>query len=268
MHRPITFDESLIIATQSSFQFNQQELEFKRDYYNLKSSQARLKSNAQLSFLLPSYEKAIEQKYISSDDSYQFVPSSRLRFYGSLRVAQPVPTGGDISFNTQLSHLKQKDTSENVFKNYFGRVFLELTQPILQPNQLKNEIEQRENQLQRTLLNYKSRKAGSLSWLTSTFYDLFRVQEQIKYNEEMIAQFQEAYRLAEERNNRGELSGTELLVLEVDLENIQSELMKYRSDLENSEERFKQQVGIPNEEHISAGADIESDPVNITLEEA
>ena len=58
--RLLTFEESLIIAVQSSFTFKQQEMEFKQDYYNLLYRRAALKSNAYLDFLLPQFNESIE----------------------------------------------------------------------------------------------------------------------------------------------------------------------------------------------------------------
>jgi len=259
----LTYDESLIIATQSSFTFKRQELDFKRDYYNLLRTKAGLKSNAYLSFMTPYFEESIVQEYIPETGTLEFVSSSKLRYNTKLRVSQPLPTGGDFSLNLEGTYLNQKG-----YRQYFGKLYLEFSQPILKPNELKNNIEKAEMKLEQTRLSYAQSKAGSISWLTGRFFNMFRLQEQIKNNEEMVTQYQEAFKLAEERKNRGELAENELLILQVDLENIQSNLVKLRNDLQNGEEQFRQQVGIDKSRHVEVVADIDFQPVAITLDDA
>ena len=132
----LTFDQSLEIAMRQAYAFQSQETGFQSDYLRLMSAEASLKSNASMSFLLPSFDQSITEQYSFSTDSYQFVDSQRLRFQATMRVNQPLITGGNFSLNANLYHLNQYGKSQK----YVGRIYLAFEQPILQPNEQKNNI--------------------------------------------------------------------------------------------------------------------------------
>jgi len=266
--RKLTYEDGLMIALQSSFTFKRQDLAFKSSYYNLKAQSAKLKSRANMTMYLPSFEESIKQEYNYSIDGYQFVSTNQLRFQTQMEIKQPVPTGGYFSLNADFYYRDQKNVEQEEKRDYFGKLFLSFSQPILQPNELKNDIEYAEMGLTETRLKYAESKARSLSWLTGRFYEIYKLQKQIKNNEEMISQYDEACRFAEERRRAGIIDETELLTLQVDQENIKSDLVRLRASRENQEERFKLQIGLDRDINIVVIADEEFVTLNTSLEDA
>ncbi|MFC1493508.1 TolC family protein, partial [candidate division KSB1 bacterium] len=262
--RVLNFDESLSIALKSSYTFKELENNFRRDYYVLKAQQAGLKSSAGMEFSLPAFNESITQQYNSVTETHEFVSSKTLRYKSKLVVNQPVPTGGNLSFNADLSTLDQFNNS----MDYIGSIFLKFEQPILQPNQLKNNLERAEINVERTRLNYASRKSGSLSWMTGIYYDLYRFQKQIKLKEELLAELQQIYIDAETSNQRAEIDSTQLLQLRMDIDNLSSDLFKLRADRKNREERFKQQIGLDQSVNIAVAEEEDVSPVTVNLEDA
>ncbi len=262
--RVLNFDESLNIALKSSYTFKELENNFKGDYYSLKAQQAGLRSNANMSFSLPSFDESITQQYNSVTETHEFVSSKQLRYKSDFVVNQPVPTGGNLSFNAKLSTLDQFNDA----MDYIGSVFLKFEQPILQPNRLKNNLEKAEIRLERTRLNYASRKSGSLSWMTGIYYDLYRFQKQIKLKEELLSELQQIFIEAEQSTGISSVDSTELLQLQMDIDNLNSDLFKLRADRQNREERFKQQIGLDQSISIAVAEEEDLSIITVNLEEA
>ncbi|MCP4726405.1 MAG: TolC family protein [bacterium] len=262
--RVLNFDESLSIALKSSYTFKELENNFKRDYYVLKAQQAGLKSSAGMQFSLPAFDESITQQYNSVTETHEFVSSKTLRYKSKLVVNQPVPTGGNLSFNANLSTLDQFNNS----MDYIGSIFLKFEQPILQPNQRKNDLERAEINLERTRLNYASRKSGSLSWMTGIYYDLFRFQKQIQLKEVLLSELQQIHIDAGANNRDAGIDSTELLQLIMDIDNLSSDLFKLRTDRQNREERFKQQIGLDQSVSIAVAEEEDVTPVSVNLEDA
>jgi len=260
----LTFDQSLEIAMRQAYAFQSQETSFQSDYLRLMSQEASLKSNASMSFLLPSFDQSITEQYSFSTDSYRFVDSQRLRFQATMRINQPLITGGNFSLNANLYHLNQYGKS----KKYVGRIYLAFEQPILQPNEQKNEIEQARMRLTQTQFGHATTRLRTISSQSGTFYDIFRFQNQIDLKEEIFEQYSEIYTGAEERNRAGRLEDTELLQLQVDLENLESDLLRFRADRQNREATFKQNIGLDQELGVKAIAELDIIPLSVTLEEA
>ncbi|MFC1563366.1 TolC family protein [candidate division KSB1 bacterium] len=262
--RVLNFDESLDIALKSSFTFKELENNFRRDYYNLKAEQAGFKSSANMYFTLPEFNESVTQQYNSVSETHEFVSSKRLRYKSNLIVRQPIPTGGDVSFNAYFSTLDQYTNS----MYYIGSLFLKFEQPILQPNELKNDLERAVIRLERTRLSYAQRKSGSLAWMTGIYYDLYRIQKRIELKEELLLQIIETYSQAENRIQRAEIDSTELLQLNIDKDNLESDLVKLKADRENREERFKQQIGLDQSINIAVADEDDFSPVSVNLEDA
>lgn len=262
----LTFDQSLEIAMRQAYAFQSQETSFQSDYLRLLSAEASLKSNASMSFLLPSFDQSITEQYISKTKSYEFVDSQRLRFQATMRINQPLITGGNFSLNANLYHLNQYGKSQK----YVGRLYLAFEQPILQPNEQRNAIERARMSLTQTQFRHATTRLTTISYQSGIFYDLFRFQNQIDLKEDVFKEYSEIYTLAEERNRAGTLDSNELLQLQIDLENLGSDLLKLRADRQNREATFKQGIGIGLDRKVSVKAIAELDiiPLSVTLEEA
>lgn len=260
----LTFDQSLEIAMQQAYAFQSQETGFQSDYLRLVSAEASLKSNASMSFLLPSFDQSITEQYSFSTDSYRFVDSQRLRFQATMRVNQPLITGGNFSLNANLYHLNQYGKSQK----YVGRLYLAFEQPILQPNEQKNNIERARMSLTNTQFRHATTRLSTISSQSGIFYDLFRFQNQIDLKEEIFKQYSDIYTQAEERNRAGTLDNNELLQLQIDLENLGSDLLRLRADRQNREATFKQNIGLDQESGVKAIAELNIVPLSVTLEEA
>ncbi|MFC1553082.1 TolC family protein [candidate division KSB1 bacterium] len=262
--RELTYDNSLEIAIISAYTFKQQENNFKRDYYNLLARRAGMKSYATMDIQVPAFDERITEIYSYTDRAYKFVNSQTIKYQITTRIRQPIITGGELSINGDLSHTNQYGRSQK----YFGRLYFAFEQPILQPNELRNDILEAEWTLEKTRLSYATRKSGTISWLTGIFYDLFRFQKLIDFKENLLLDSQEIFNRAEGMNRAGTLDDTELLQLQVDLENLHGEIEQLRADRKNREETFKQQIGLSRDENVAAIADMNILPRSITLDEA
>lgn len=275
----LTYNESIEMALRQGYTFKQQENSFRSSYFRLQASKAGLRSNARIDVTLPAFDASINEQYNFVTESYQFINSQQMKFEIETRINQPISFGGgNISLNGRLSHTGQvtpglPETHDRYRKSdrYFGRLFLEFEQPILQPNELKNDVEKSEMALARTRYSYSQRKSGTISFLVGSFYDLFRFQKQIELKRELAQQYENAYNSALARAQEGNLDERELLNLEVDLANIQSDLLKLRSDRQNREATFKQSIGFQDDnqdQEINAIANLSVLPVNVSLDEA
>ena len=104
--------------------------------------------------------------------------------------------------------------------------------------------------------------------VTSNFYSLYRAQEQLSIDRDQVSQSENAYRIANLKQQAGLLPEVEAFRLEIDLANARNTATNSEAALEESKDAFKLLIGIPITTNISAITELTYQPIQVSLEKA
>ncbi|MBT4484284.1 MAG: TolC family protein [Candidatus Latescibacteria bacterium] len=173
----LTVDNAVDIAMKRSYRIKQIELGIARTRYWLKAERAGLKSKVFMNLRAPEFNAVSDYKWNSTLQIDEIIRQNTRRWQMDISVRQPVillgyPTNGYLSLNNKIYRYYQKeDIEEDV--DYYNRFFIKFEQPILRPNELKNDIENAELSVEREELDYIRDIVNLSNSISFDFYNLF-----------------------------------------------------------------------------------------------
>lgn len=269
----LTLERMVELALSRSYQVRQLNLSIERDRHNLRAQQARLKSSVDLDLTMPSYRLTSEPKWNSTLQKNEIIQENRRTWEGQLSVRQPVvlfgyPTNGYLSFNNRMYRYLQIETDGDQDVRYYNRYFIRYTQPLFQPNSLKNNLEQAELSLERTQLDFYDDVVGIVDNVSGDYFDLFEDTYEGTINRGLVENLERALQLARELAQADSARS-------VDVDQVQVELANAREQLQRSESAFrlrasgvKQSLGLQETDSIFLDPSFLLDPVFIDVDEA
>ena len=127
--KTITFNESLKIALEKSFDLKRTEYTLIQSKKRVEAERAALKSNASLETYIPNFNESISQEFNSEDQIYEFYKTKQVKYEGRLRINQPIPSNGNFSLNSTMFRMNQFGG----VRDYTSSLFLEFSQPLFTP---------------------------------------------------------------------------------------------------------------------------------------
>ncbi|MDE6339237.1 MAG: TolC family protein [Muribaculaceae bacterium] len=225
----LTLDDAISRARVNSVDAAVALNELKTAYWEYRSYRAELLPEVNFSATIPGYHRQYAP-YMNDNGSYSFVRNNYLQMNGEVSLSQNIwLTGGKVSVNTSLDFYRQLDGDKyNRFMSI--PVALTLSQPIFGVNNLKwdRKIEP---------VRYKEAKASYLSAsenvaikTISYFFQLLMADENKIIASQNLENAQKLYNVAKEKREMGRISGNDLLQMELNLLNAESELTSCESD--------------------------------------
>lgn len=175
----LNLESALDIAMENSYQVQQLRLGIERTRHNLKAQQAGLKSRVYMNLRAPQVNYTSDSRWNSFLQKDEIIRQNTRRFQMDLSIRQPVilfgyPTNGYLSLNNQLyQYIQKRDDNENV--DYYNRYFIQFSQPLFQPNDLKNSLEQAELSLESEELGFISDIARMMDGIADDYYRLLEL---------------------------------------------------------------------------------------------
>lgn len=230
---PLTLDQAIDIARTKSVNAAVALDELKTAYWEWRSYRANRLPEVSLNATLPTYSNRYSS-YMNGEGEYSFVSNRYLEGVAELAVTQNiVPTGGKLSLKTSLDFLRQFDNGgDNRFMSI--PVALTLTQPVFGVNHLKwdSRIEP---------VRYSEAKAAFLSatenvalTTVSYFFNLIMSSENVNIAEQNLENARKLYAVAQEKRKMGQISENDLLQMELNLLDAESDLTDCRSVLKSN----------------------------------
>ncbi len=265
----ITLDVDLAvqIAQDRSYRMELGRYGLARSRFNLEASRAALKSNASMDFTIPDYDQSIKEVLDYETGNPKILSTSGARYSTSITIRQPLPTDGTLSLSGVMNR-----TSDQLFsytpgeKNYYSRLLLRFQQPILQPNEIKNNIRKAELDLEATELGFRDEEIRIATQVSRSFYELFELT-----HEDIIAageaeRLAEIYQIGQRLYAEEVISEVNLLQLEVNSVTSQNEASANAGRLAREIDDFKQEVGLPADTEIEIDASMEYTPEVIDID--
>jgi outer membrane protein TolC len=269
----LTLERMVDLALSRSYQVRQLNLSIERDQHNLRAEQARLKSSVGLDLTMPSYRLTSEPKWNSVLQKNEIVQENRRTWEGELAVRQPVvlfgyPTNGYLSFNNRMYRYLQIEAGGEQDVRYYNRYFVRYTQPLFQPNALKNNLEKAELNLESTQLDFYDDVVGIVDNVSGDYFDLFEDVYGAFITRNLVENLERALLMARE------MAGADS-ARSIDVDQTQVELANTREQLQRSESAFrlrssgvKQRLGLLESDSIALEPAFRLEPVFIDVEEA
>lgn len=229
----LTLDEAIAMARTKSVNAAVALDELKTAYWEWRSYRANRLPEVSLTATLPTYSNQYSS-YMNEKGEYSFVRNRYLQGQAELSVTQNIlPTGGALSLKTSLDFLRQFDNGgDNRYMSI--PVALTLTQPIFGVNNLKwdSRIEP---------VRYSEAKAAFLSatedvalTTVSYFFNLIMSDENVRIAEQNLENARKLYAVAQEKRKMGQISENDLLQMELNLLDAESDLTDCRSALKSN----------------------------------
>lgn len=230
---PLTLRDAMARARTNSVDAEMALNELRSAYWAYRSYRAELLPELSLSAKVPSYYRQYSP-YMNDDGSYSFVPNNFLQMDGALSLTQNIwLTGGTFSFTTSLDFYRQ--LGSGAYSQFMSiPVAITLTQPIFGVNNIKwdRKIEP---------LRYAEAKAQFMSATENValtaiqlYFSLLLAKENLSIARQNRESAERLYEVAVEKRNMGRISKNDLLQMEINLLDSQTELTNCESDYKSS----------------------------------
>lgn len=225
----ITLDEAIARARVNSVDAAVALDELRTSYWEYRSYRAELLPEVNFSATVPAYHKQYSP-YMNESGSYSFVRNNYLQMNGEVSLSQNIwLTGGKVSLNTSLDFFRQLDgDTYNRFMSI--PVALTLTQPIFGVNNLKWNRKIEPVRYEEAKAAYMSASEDVAIKAISYYFQLLMADENLLIARQNLENARKLYDVAKEKREMGRISGNDLLQMELNRLNAESELTDCESN--------------------------------------
>ncbi len=247
----LTLEDAIIRARAKSVEAAVALNELRSSYWEYRTYRADLLPEVNFKATIPSYRKQYSP-YMNAEGNYSFVRNNYLEMSGELSLSQKIwPTGGTLSLNSSIDFLRQlSDDKYNRFMSI--PVALTLNQPIFGVNTVKwdRKIEP---------VKYAEAKAQFLSETENVaistinyFFNLLMAKENVDIAYQNLENATKLYEVAKEKRRMGQISENDLLQMELNLLNANSDLTTRLSNFKSNMFTLRS--------YLDYGEDVELEP--------
>jgi outer membrane protein TolC len=269
----LTMERMVELALSTSYRVRQLNLSIDRTRHYLQAQEARLKSRVDLEFSAPEFRAISDTEWNSDLQRDEIVHENTRRWEAELSVRQPVilfgvPTNGYLSLNNRMYRYTQRDEDGDRDIRYYNRYFVRYTQPLFQPNNLKNNLEEAELDLEDAELNFQEDVVGLVDDLSDDYFELFDDAYQRVINTDHVYNLEVAMDVAREAALVDSTRTIEEDQIRVELANAREQLQRAHSEFRLQAARIKQRLQIPESDSIVLDPVLDLRPVTIDVDEA
>lgn len=261
------------MALSTSYRVRQLNLGIDQTQFRLRSQRARLRSRVDLELSAPDYRSITENRWNSDLGREELIHENSRRLEAELSVRQPVilfgyPTNGYLSLNNRIYRYSQVDEEGQSDIRYYNRAFVSYTQPLFQPNELKNDLEEAELDLENAELGFYDDVVEIIDDVSDDYYDLFEEAYGTVINEAHVANLVLAEEAAAELAEVSPERSIELGQIRVELANAREQVQQSRSQFRLEAASLKTRLDIPQADSIVLDPVIEIRPLPVDAEAA
>lgn len=239
----ITLQEAIAIAKVQSVDAAVAINEFRSAYWQYRSFRADQLPEINLSASLPNYNRNYDT-YQQEDGSYTYVRNNYLGMDGTLSIDQNIPfTGGKVSINTSLDYLKQMD-------NRNGKLFMSIpfaltySQPIMGTNRMKWERKIQPVKYREAQAKFASDMEEITMRTINYYFNLLLAKENLNISRQNLANSRKLHEAAKAKRKMGQISENDLLQMELNVLDSQSELSGNGSSLHSAMFQLRSFLGL------------------------
>jgi len=225
----------------------------------LKAATALLRTNMSMSFVLPQYTEAIQDRHDTT--GIYFFPIKTLRGIGNLNLVQPLPTDGIVFVTTGLSAINDYNFERRVttFSTRVG-----LSQPLNSfwgYNSIKADLQRARLNYERSNKEFKRAELNLIYDVSYAFYRLLLMQKGMEIAQMNLERQTEAYDISKNKYEAGLIREVESLQMEVDLAEAQNSYDLTTLDLQSYTNSFNRLIGL----ELNAIVTLKSEMTNYSI---
>jgi len=268
----LTLDRMVELTLSNSYRFRELNFEIDRTRYQLNAERARLRSRVDLDLSVPTFESVSEARWNAVLGRNEIIHQNTRRWEAELSIEQPVilfgyPTNGYLSLNNRVYRYLQVEEEGNDIQ-YYNQYFVQYTQPLFQPNELKNDIEEAQLDLEEAELDFYGDMVEMVDDLSGDYFELFEDAYGEVLNEAYVANLERAVEAATAVVEADSTRAIELNQVRVELANAREQLQQSRSQFRLQAASLKTRLNLASSDSIALDPVISVRPVNIDVEQA
>lgn len=197
--------------------------ELRSSYWQYRTYRADLLPEVNFKATVPSYRKQYSP-YMNAEGNYSFVRNNYLEMSGELSLSQKIwPTGGTLSLNSSIDFLRQ--LSDNKYNRFMSiPVALTLNQPIFGVNTVKWDRKIEPVRYAEAKAQFLSETENVAISTISYFFNLLMAKENVDIAQQNLENAKKLFEVAKEKRRMGQISENDLLQMELNLLNANSDL--------------------------------------------
>jgi len=266
-----TLDAAMDIAMKNSYRVQQLQMGIEQTRKELEAERDGLKSRVYLTLQAPEFESVSNYKWNSTLRRNEIVRENSRLWQMNLAIEQPVilfgyPTNGYLSLNNRIYRYSQLDGGIDI--QYYNRYFIQYEQPLFQPNQLRNDIEEARINLRQQELNFSDDLVDLIEDVSDDYFDLFERMYRDTIYTRLVKNLEKADRVIRSRNEADSSRAIEQTQIEVELANARERADRYRSEFRLRAARMKQDLRLDPDDSLVVRPSLHIQTVNIDTKQA
>lgn len=268
-----TLQTAVETAMAQSYQVRQLRLGIDRRRSSLRAQRARLRTRVDLNMTVPTFQSVSDYQYNSDLGRNELVHENSRRWQANLSVRQPVvlfgfPTDGYLSFNTRMYRYTQFESDDDPFTRYYNRYFVAYEQPLFQPNDLRNELQEAEYDLEEAEMDFEENVVRLIDDIADDYYDLVEIVYERQLYLGHIERLERAVEMARELSRSAPSRDVDVEQIQVELANARERVQRAESDFRLRASGIKQRLRIDPRDSLEVRPVLEVAPVTVELEQA
>lgn len=269
----LTMENMVDLVMSNSFTVRRLKLGVERDRQNLKAERARLRSSADLELTIPAFRLTSEPKWNSTLQKNEIIQEETRRWEGELSIRQPVvlfgwPTDGYLSINSRVYQYTQFEDDGTHDTDYYNRYYISYSQPLFQPNGLKNSLEQAELELESTRIEFDDDILEIVSGVAGAYHGLLEEHYLRTVRRDLVADLERALSIGQRLARSDSTRAMEVDQIQVELANARERLQSQESSIRLGFAEIKRELGLDATDSIVFEPTFQLDPVPVEMEDA
>ncbi len=269
----MTLERMTQLALSNSYEVRFLSMNIEQTTQRLRAERARLRSSVSVDLSTPVWEDISQEHFNTNLGRNEFFSENELRVEGQISIRQPVilfgyPTNGYLSLNNRVYRLAQRETDGDRDVEYYNRYFIRYTQPLFQPNELRNSLEEAELDLESEEIDYYDDLLELIDDISDDYFELFETAYEEGVRARYVTDLQEAAAAALEISQSDSTRAIELDQIRVELANAEEQLRQSRTEFRRRTADLRTQLDLQPTDSITIDPTIEVQPVEIDIERA
>ena len=256
----LTLERLVELTLSSSYQVRFLNMGVDQTRLRLQAERARLRSSVSLNVSAPDFQSISENRWNSNLGRNEIVQENSRRWEAQLSIRQPVilfgyPTNGYLSLNNRVYRYTQLETDGDRDLTYYNRYFVQYTQPLFQPNSLRNSLERAGLNLERAEMEYYGDVMEAVVDASEEHLDLFESVYEQRIQSDYVSRLELTLQAAQARADADPARAIDLDQVRVELANARERLTSMQSGYRRSLASLKNELKLPQETEIVISAE-------------
>ena len=269
----MTLERMTDLALSNSYEVRFLNMNIEQQTQRLRAERARLRSSVSLDVSAPVWRDISQEHFNTSLGRNEFFSENALRVEGELSIRQPVilfgfPTNGYLSLNNRVYRLAQRETDGDRDVEYYNRYFVRYTQPLFQPNELRNSLEEAELDLESEEIDYYDDLLELIDDIADDYFNLFETAYEEEVRAGYVGNLQQAAAAALGISQADPTRTIELDQIRVELANAEEQLRQSRTEFRRRTADLRTDLDLQPTDSITIDPTIEVQALEIDINRA